>query len=90
MPELGGRRLDIIDIDLRQGIEYKSGNYFYRDPDIMAELAKDKALVDSGWTIEWVFQVSDSVCQPLIDELIDAGITVRVNGEIASHSTRLG
>jgi hypothetical protein len=86
LPELGGRRLDIIDRESRRGIEYKGGNYFYRDPDIMLELAKDKALVVRGWTIEWVFQVSDGVSQPLIDDLIDAGITVRINGEIASHS----
>jgi hypothetical protein len=55
LPELGGRRLDIIDRESRRGIEYKGGNYFYRDPDIMLELAKDKALVVRGWTIEWVF-----------------------------------
>jgi hypothetical protein len=75
--------LVIIDVVEQRGVEYKSGQYFYRDPDIMQELAKDRYLVqNSGWEITWVFEVEEGVSEPLVQELRSSGITVIVNGEV--------
>jgi hypothetical protein len=91
--DLETRRLDILDPGdpangiAPRGIEYKGGGYFYRDPDILLELKKDAYLVRvEGYDIEWVFEVTEGVSQPLIDDLIDAGIRVRINNVIAVHS----
>jgi hypothetical protein len=40
--------LVIIDVVEQREVEYKSGQYFYRDPDIMQELAKDRYLVQNS------------------------------------------
>jgi hypothetical protein len=72
------RCLDITDFNTRQGVEFKSGRYFYRDSDILEEIRKDAILVQDGWDIEWVFEVSESVSQPLLDDLAEAGISVRI------------
>ncbi len=73
------RRLDIVDTDLQRGIEFKSGRYFYRDRTIVEQIRKDAFLVaNENWTIEWVFEVSEGISTPLLEQLIDAGISVKI------------
>ncbi len=69
------RRIDIADPILQKGIEYKTG-YQTATVDNLWELARDKALVQQGWDIQWVFR--DSVSQPLLDALKNAGISIKV------------
>lgn len=67
------RRLDIGDPDALRGIEYKTG-YITYDEAIRSEVARDAALVQQGWDIQWVFEGRAS--QPLLDALREAGIPV--------------
>jgi hypothetical protein len=68
------RRLDIADVATQRGIEYKTG-YQYASQDNLWEVARDQALVQNGWDIEWVFR--DAVSRPLLDALEKAGIRYR-------------
>jgi hypothetical protein len=65
------RRLDIADVATQRGIEYKTG-YQTANVDNLWEIARDKALLDSGWDVRWVFR--DTASQPLKDALTRAGI----------------
>ncbi|MBB3571032.1 hypothetical protein [Rhizobium sp. BK491] len=53
------RRLDIADIEDQRGIELKTGYQSATQANLW-EVARDKALVDSGWDVKWVFQGSAS------------------------------
>jgi len=65
------RRLDIVDIPNRKGVEVKSG-YTSRSEAVRSELERDKMLVESKWKIEWYFDGTAS--KPLLDALDDANI----------------
>ncbi|WP_186377499.1 polymorphic toxin-type HINT domain-containing protein [Planctopirus ephydatiae] len=65
------RRLDIADVATRRGIEYKTG-YQSATQDNLWEVERDKALVNKGWDIEWVFEGQAS--QQLLEALDRAGI----------------
>lgn len=70
------RRLDIADVGLQIGFEYKTG-YQTRTADNMSELQRDAILVKQGWSINWVFQGTAS--EPLVRDLESAGIGVEYN-----------
>lgn len=50
------RRLDIADVGLRKGIEYKTG-YQALTADNLWEMRRDAELVNRGWQIEWFFVI---------------------------------
>lgn len=67
------RRLDIADIDLQQGIEYKTG-YTYAREDIVWEVTRDSELVRNGWDITWV--IEGRISTPLENLLLKNHIKV--------------
>lgn len=72
------RRIDIVDFDLTQSVKFNTSRYLYRDAQILEELRKDALLIQAGWEIEWVFEVSQGVSQPLLNDLAEAGIAVKI------------
>jgi hypothetical protein len=69
------RRLDIADIALQKGVEYKTG-YQTATVDNLWEMKRDAELVRRGWDIQWVFR--DRASEPLLEALRNAGIRVKV------------
>jgi hypothetical protein len=65
------RHYDLVDFEDQIGVEIKSGNTI--DP---AQLAKDETLVNSSWTIRYVFGSEPSAAT--IRKLEDAGIEWKV------------
>jgi hypothetical protein len=73
--DLGTRRLDIVDVTGRRGVEVKSGNVDM-SPEIRSEIERDAWLVKQGWDIEWHFTPGSQVSQSVLDALKEAGIRV--------------
>jgi hypothetical protein len=72
----GVRRLDIVDVATRRGVEVKSG-YIRMSPEIRAEITRDAWLVrQRGWDIEYHFTAGSRASQGLLDALAEAGIRV--------------
>lgn len=65
------RRLDIADEATSRGVELKTGYQSATQANLW-ELKRDKALVDDGWNIQWVFKGTAS--EPLKNALKQAGI----------------
>ncbi|KQR17656.1 hypothetical protein, partial [Cellulomonas sp. Leaf334] len=65
------RNYDVVNLDDQIGVEIKSGNTIDS-----GQLTKDQTLVDSGWTIQYVFGSQPSAAT--IRKLEDAGIEWKV------------
>ena len=71
------RRLDIADIEDQRGIELKTGYQTATQANLW-EVARDKALVDMGLDVKWVFKGTAS--QPLKEALKQANIPYEGGG----------
>jgi filamentous hemagglutinin len=66
------RRLDIADETTSRGVEFKTGYQSATEANLW-EVKRDKALLDDGWDIQWVFKGTAS--EPLKEALRKAGIS---------------
>ncbi len=69
------RRIDIADVRLQRGVEYKTG-YQTANADNIWEILRDSSLMEQGWDIQWILR--DRASKPLLEQLRNAGIPYKV------------